>query len=55
MDGDNSDDEAKRTPAVSRKSSEDHEDLSFIGKFKKAVEGHPKRLKEMNTWQPQGY
>ena len=31
------------------------DELTFIGKFKKAIKDHPKPLRNMNTWEPQSF
>jgi len=48
----------KTSADESREGAEDMEDdagLTFFGKFQRAVDQQPRRLKEMNTWQPQGH
>lgn len=51
------DGETSRRNSRDKSSTEEREPepLSFLGKFRAAVEKHPKPLREMNTWQPQGY
>jgi hypothetical protein len=49
----------RRNSDLSRRTSPQPEDveqpLNFIGKFKRAVEEHPKPLRNMNTWEPQSF